>query len=148
MSDRFFVGVGGAARFWVLAAFLAATGAFANTTQISPVSLVELIVSPELHKGNVVQTSGFLTHGIGLDIYLTAAHARMGDVASAIAVYPVDDRIGRCAGDFVIIVGEFNRSDGEGRFEIVRPIEVRTRAGNAMSQSTCWSRRPADEEVP
>ena len=73
-------------------------------------SLLTLLANPAELDGKVIEVVGYLSHDVGLTLYLTRDHAKAYDIASAIAIEEPDASLEKCAGAYVRVVGRFGRS--------------------------------------
>ena len=83
------------------------------SASVYPVSLVQLLVTPEKYDGKDITVIGYLKHTITLQLYLTRDHANMLDKRSSITILDntSDGSLlqSSCAPSYVQIRGTFKR---------------------------------------
>lgn len=95
---------------------------------LSPVSIVNMIASPEKYVGHNVRVYGYYGEGSGTKLYLTREYADAGITESAITFASDSEsmeKIYKCRNNYVFVEGEVTRLS-DGAIIIARVTEVYT----------------------
>lgn len=136
-------------RYWmagtVLGLLLASTSASPEdrSPSSSPlyVSLVDLMVRPELVREGMIRVGGFLSATSGLNLFLTEGHAEIRDIAASVSVHSdplVELQTAGCLSRYVMLVGSFGKRKN-GTYAIKRLEEVWIPAAE-WGENLCWKR--------
>ncbi len=101
-------------------------------------SMVDLISDPVRSEGRRIAVVGYLDSGINTFLYLSDAHAKFNDSASAVVLKGVAPEVEQCGGQYVRVVGEFGQNSDH-------VLYLRVHAVYLFDEETsltklCWSR--------
>lgn len=104
-----------------------------------PVSLIQLVATPEPSVNQAIRVKGYLAFGTSSRIFLTQDSARMGDVPSSVAVIDQTENgelIELCNERYVILSGRF--VEFRNNYEITDIQEVI----DIENKNSCWVKNP------
>lgn len=104
-----------------------------------PVSIIQLVATPEANINQAIRVKGYLAFGTSSRIFLTHDSARVGDVSSSIAIIDQTengDLIELCNERYVILSGRF--VEFRNNYEITDIQEVI----DIENKESCWVKNP------